>query len=271
MHMRSFIRRVVEFGLNDHRHYETEANWGNDMNSEEKVVGLPVPYRRSEEHRPSTLIGGYSRPVSEAVVYLQLVLFLLDMSGSMSEKGKADAAEVATGEAVDILAEPRNQNAFEVAIVHYDGDVELVAPIQKATELAGNVPPLEPRGMTNIHRALDFGRSLLLQPRTDEEGIHLRPVTILMSDGNVTDGPSPPESAADLVKQVSDLVCIPFGRDADEDLLRQLSTSPDHCLRVNSGQDLRRFFASLSTAISQSRRAGMDATKTIAAVTRSLR
>ena len=188
----------------------------------------------------------------------------------MQEEGKAEAAYLATCEAIDTLAEPHNQDGFEVGIIHFDDKAEVAAHAQKATALSGNVPALKPGGATNIHQPLELVRSFLMEPHTDLGGTHLRHVVVLMSDGEVTDGPQP-EPAADMVKQMADLVCIPFGSDADEALLRRCASSPEHFVRIRHGRELRSYFAALSRAVAQSRRAGADATKSIAALSRAFR
>jgi hypothetical protein len=93
-------------------------------------------------------------------------------------------------------------------------------------------------------------------------------VTVLLSDGQHNTGPAPYDIANKL-KEVADLLCVAFGEAADLRTLRRLATTPKHCVRCSSGQELRQFFVQVGVTLTQTLGSHSDATIALAQITRS--
>lgn len=169
----------------------------------------------------------------------QHVFGVRDKSPSMrGQKGKD--ASAASLDFVHELAQPANKDGFNVAMIDFAGSVQLVHNLTKATELDGKVTPLSPgllNGGTNITAGLQIALDLLeAAENNQQEGVmYLRPVVICFTDGCHNTGPHPREVANQL-KQKADLVTVAFGSDADEALLRELASTPQHFYRPTQEQ-----------------------------------
>lgn len=223
--------------------------------------------KRSPFENPTcSIIKGLVRPAWVSNHSWQKCLIVRDASGSMEEQGKARNASQACSDLISELAAESNKDAFYAGIIDFNDDANVVHPFTKATLLDGKVAPISAGGETNITAALELaklqfetGRSL--QP----EGVrYVPPVTLFMSDGchNVGVGPT---AAADALKQISLLVTVAFGNDADENLLKAIATTEQHSYRIrNGGRELRDFFAAVGNTLSLSIRAGINATVPLA-------
>ena len=76
-------------------------------------------------------------------------------------------------------------------------------------------------------------------------------MTLLFSDGEHNVGTGPHDAAREL-KELSELVSVAFGADADEATLRAIATSPQHCYRCRDGRELRAFLAEVGATMSAS-------------------
>jgi hypothetical protein len=88
---------------------------------------------------------------------------------------------------------------------------------------------------------------------------------MLYSDGGHNTGPHPRTIGAQL-KAIADVVTIAFGSDADEALLLELATSPQHFYRCRSGKELRCFLAAVGATISGTLSAGVNATNALSQI-----
>ena len=154
---------------------------------------------------------------------------------------KARAASDAKLALIAELAKAGNKDGFEVAIVDFADSAALITPLTPATALATRPQPLE-------------------------GGMHwLRPVTLLFTDGKHNRGPGP-QSTADALEQLSDLVYVAFGNDADEAALYIIATSPQHVYRCTNGAELRSFLAAVGRTLSATMRTNTNATQALSVV-----
>ena len=205
---------------------------------------------------------GLKRPDVITSLTRQRAIFVRDASNSMSENNKARDASRATQNFLAELAKPENKDGFYVAVIDYSDDATIVAPFAKATELEGTLEDIETRINTNITAGLKKARKLLedTPDPIDSKERFLKPVVILFSDGCHNEGPKPHTAAKDL-KDIADLITVAFGSDADENLLREIATTPEHCYRCQDGKDLRAFMAAVGDTLTTTMLRGEDATQ----------
>jgi len=194
----------------------------------------------------------------------QKAVLVRDASGSMLGQKAADAS-AASRDLVQELAAPSNKDGFLVAVIDFSGNARVVNPLEKATVLAERVAPIQPTSSTNFTAGLQAALDIL-QQGPPEEGIHyLRPVVIGFTDGQHNVGADPHEVAGAL-KEKADLVTVAFGTDANETLLRELATSPQHFYRCASGRELRSFLAAVGATLTATHVAKTNATQALASV-----
>ena len=110
------------------------------------------------------------------------VALVIDVSGSMQEEGKMEAAKAAALRLVDGLAP-----ADILSVVSFDGEARVVFPAQsvgKAVEARRKIEALTPGSNTNIYDGLRLGYAEA-RKNSQREGVNL---AILLSDGEVTTG-----------------------------------------------------------------------------------
>lgn len=192
----------------------------------------------------------------------QEVVVVIDASPSFKGE-KARHAQVACGELNTELAQPMNKNGFVVSIIHFNSQATVVNPWTQASELEGRIRPLAIDSATNMTAALEMALNELDTHKREAGKQYLRPVVLFFTDGCFNEGGSPVVVAAEL-KAKADLVTVAFGDDADEDLLRELASSPQHFYRVNNGAELRNFMARAGVTMTISMAQKRDATRSLA-------
>jgi len=182
----------------------------------------------------------------------QHMVLTMDRSGSMFEKGKAQAAHAAMLGLLAELALECNKAAFETALIGFSDQARLIHPFMPASALKANLSPPDPAdsgGSTNVTAALELGRQILRDAQRQPTGqlTYVRPMVVLLSDGmhNVGDGPVP---ASQELKQVADILTVAFGDDADEEMLRAIATE-QLAVRCRTGADLRAYFAQVGRTL----------------------
>ena len=208
--------------------------------------------------------GGVRRPNWICRNVKQNVVFVRDKSGSMDGQ-KAKDASAASLDLVAELAEPVNKDGFYVGVVDFGRGSTIVHNLDKATTLNGRVSSLFANdGSTNITAGLEDAMSVLEKAEQhNQEGVSfLRPVVIVFTDGCHNEGPGP-QSVANRLKGVADLVTVAFGSDADETLMRSLATSPQHFYRCSTGRELRSFLAAVGATMTATMAAGTNATQAL--------
>jgi uncharacterized protein YegL len=222
---------------------------------------------RPQNVKPTTIIrSGLRRPNWLCRNVKQTVVLVRDSSSSMCGN-KAREASAANSDLVSELAQPVNKDGFNVAMVDFSTKSEIVHKLQPATTLDGRVCQISAGrlgGNTSITAGLEDASAVLKKAEMEtEEGIvQLRPVIILFSDGHHNCGP-PPHGIADRLKGKADLVTVAFGGDADEGLLRDLASTPQHFYRCSSGRELRAFLAAVGATMTATMSAGTNATQAL--------
>ena len=220
---------------------------------------------QDQNSKPMTIMrGGVRRPNWICRNVKQNVVFVRDKSGSMDGQ-KAKDASAASLDLVAELAEPANKDGFYVGVVDFGRGSTIVHNLDKATTLNGRISSLFANdGSTNITAGLEDALSVLEKAEQhNQEGVSfLRPVVIVFTDGCHNEGPGP-QSVANRLKGVADLVTVAFGSDADETLMRSLATSPQHFYRCSTGRELRSFLAAVGATMTATMAAGTNATQAL--------
>lgn len=203
---------------------------------------------------------GLKRPAWVSSNVRQLAVVVGDGSPSMAGKKAADAQD-AIRQLVQELAAPSNKDAFDVAICQFDGDrADVLLPIKRASDVVADLTSLKlcsGRGGTNITCGLEEAERILAQ-RQNTELREVDPCVLVFSDGHHNTGDNPEPVADRLKGNKVTVVTIAYGDDADEDLLRRLASSPQHCFQCKDGKDLRAFFAAVGATLSASIPRGID-------------
>jgi uncharacterized protein YegL len=181
---------------------------------------------------------------------------------------KARDADQATAELCHILALPTNRDGFHMAVVDFGEKATVIHRFERATALHEHLKPLDVGrlgALTNITSGLEQAVELLEDAGANQqpEMGFARSVTVLLSDGAHNDGPAPGQ-ASHRLKDIADLVCVAFGDDADLPALQRMATSPQHCVRCSSGEELRRFFAQVGVTLTQTLASRSNATVALA-------
>jgi uncharacterized protein YegL len=205
---------------------------------------------------------------------MQEVFLVRDCSLSMDDHGKARDATRACAELLEELAMPTNRDGFRVCVVDFSGIAKVRHPLEAASTLAKKIAPIQ-TGWKQAGTNIALGLKAVLDNREfkstsqnlEDERIRLRPVVLLFTDGGHNQTPQPYDYAAS-IRRDADLVTVAFGRDADEEMLKRLATSPQHFYRCRSGKDLRRFLAQVGATLTQTLAARQNATKLLATLQR---
>lgn len=156
---------------------------------------------------------------------LSLVV-VVDVSGSMSSRGKLDFVVQGLGVLMEELEE-----GDELAIVTYSDQASLVAPMREVTsredELFDVINGLVADGGTNLYDGLQLGFEHLLAHY--DSGRQNR--VLLLSDGQPTEGETAPfrirEMAVDYTRQGLGLATVGLGMDFDYALMSGLASDGD--------------------------------------------
>lgn len=194
----------------------------------------------------------------------QRVVVVEDVSWSM-EGDKARDATAAIRDLLAELADLKNKNGFQVALVHFAGTARVACPFQDAGALAASLPAVVHDSWTNLHAALEQALGLLSTPAAGEGISWLRPVVLMFTDGEHNHGPDPRGVAAQ-VRSEGDLVTVAYGGTAGERLLKDIATSPQHFYRCSNGAELRGFLAAVGATLVHTLARGQAATGALAAV-----
>ncbi len=192
----------------------------------------------------------------------QEVVIVIDSSPSMDGE-KARHAQAACGELVTDLAQAINKSGFIVMVIHFNNRASVVHPWTPATELAGRISALDIDSSTNMAAALKLAFRELDTHKRDAGIMYLKPVVLFLTDGCFNVG-GHPGAAGNELKAKADLVTVAFGTDADEGLLRELASTPQHFYRVNNGAELRNFMAQVGDTMTISMAQKRDATRPLA-------
>lgn len=225
---------------------------------------------KEQDTRSRTIVcNSLRRPTWVRRSVIQNVVLVRDRSGSMSGQ-KAKDASSASLDLVTELAEPVNKDGFNVAIVDFSGHSKIVHNLEKATALNGKVPRLS-IGLFDVNTNITAGLKNALwilekaERRNHDRGAFLRPVVIVFTDGCHNKGPDP-NSVANRLKGIADIVAVAFGDDADEGLMLSLASTPQHFYRCSTGRELRSFLAAVGTTMTATMAAGTNATQALTTI-----
>lgn len=224
---------------------------------------------QTQHTKPMTIVhSGLRRPNWVCKNVKQNVVLVRDRSSSMHGR-KAQDASAASLELVAELAAPSSKEGFNIAVVDFATSSGVAHDLGPATVLNGKLSSLSVGllgGSTNITAALEDATSILENSHQQQEGIaYLRPVVLMFTDG-CHNGDVHPRDVATRLKQTADLVCIAFGNDADEALLRELASTPQHFYRCSSGRELRAFLAAVGATLTATMAAGSNATRALTTI-----
>jgi len=123
-----------------------------------------------------------------------LILFLVDASGSMAARSRMSAVK---GAVLSLLADAY-QRRDKVGLVSFRGDsAQLLLPPTSSVELATpRLKDLPTGGRTPLAAGLEKAAEVLERERLRDAG--RRPLLVLLTDGRVTAGPDPHRTAAGL-------------------------------------------------------------------------
>ena len=212
--------------------------------------------------REGSLIPGASPPqgvsMPRGLRRRQLAVIVMDTSESMQD-GKIDAANAAAIDLNQQLKKPENKGVFVTAYLAYAETAQVViVPRHSAQVNDHEFTAAVVKERTNITAGLKKALEILERPAI-EQANWLRPVVVLLTDGDHNEGPKPDAVAATL-KTKADLIAVGFGANANMTLLRALATSPKHASHAKDGADLRRLFTDVGATMSRSIQSGQNAT-----------
>ena len=224
---------------------------------------------QSQKTKPVTIVkSGMIRPPWICSNRKQFVILIRDKSGSMRGQKAKDASD-ASLDLVSELSLPSNKDGFYVAVVDFSSESKVIHQPEKVTLLNGKVSPISVGIIgesTNITAGLEDAYKILGKFEIKNENFSfLRPVVIVFTDGCHNEGPLPHEIANKL-KQKADLVTVAFGSDADETLMRELASTPQHFYRCSNGRELRMFLASVGATISTTMASGLNSTQALSMI-----
>jgi uncharacterized protein YegL len=184
---------------------------------------------------------------AEIVSYPVDVMLVIDRSGSMSG-GELTAAKLAAKTFVDQL-KPTDQSG----LVSFGTDAKLE---QRLTydhwRTKGAIDGLRDGGWTAMGDGIDLAQDEI-DIRARSDSAH---VMIVLSDGESNEGMDPIDAADDAKAKGTVIYTIGLGKDADEDVLKQVATSPDHYYYAPDANDLIGIYEEISEQMSNY--AGVD-------------
>jgi len=206
------------------------------------------------------LQAGIRKPGRLGMDSVQFAFCVRDVSASM-EGDKAQEASAACQDLLTKLAHPSNRDGFYVAVVDFEGHAVVVQSLEKATCVYDKIQPISTRGCTNMHEPLQKVLEMIESSEITIPGQYnlLRPVVLLFSDGGHNTGEHP-QDIADRLKQKADIVTVAFGNDAEEKLLINLASTPQHFYRCADGDQLRAFMAQVGYTLQQTHASAQNAT-----------
>jgi len=178
------------------------------------------------------------------------VVLLLDVSGSMSEKGKIENLNKAVEDMLDSFAkEEKMETEILVSVITFGNQVELYIPYTKASQVEWQI--LHTGGLTPMGTALKMAKAMIEDKDTTPSRAY-RPTIILVSDGQPTD--SWEEPLKDFISEgrssKCDRMAMAIGHDADETVLKRFIEGTPHDLfyAENAGQ-MHEFFQRVTMSV----------------------
>ena len=165
----------------------------NNNNGNETTPTTPTPTQTQMYFGKLTI----RTPPVEITDKTQYILFTIDRSSSMKENGKDGQTKLYHVKNVfknmlEFLAKQTHETAIYIGVQTFDTDVEIIIPRVRISpdnvdELVASIWKIEPRGFTNIQKAL-VQANKLLRDATTATAIQPQMTHIFMTDGSPTIG-----------------------------------------------------------------------------------
>ncbi|MCA1565901.1 MAG: VWA domain-containing protein [Acidobacteria bacterium] len=172
------------------------------------------------------------------------VLLIIDHSGSMGSGPGSPLREAVRAAENFIRRLPDN---VQIGVMGFDHEARLLSPLtNKPRQALRAIGALGSGGGTAIHTALENSRPALRAGRCG-----VKKTIILLSDGSSEQGPA--EVAATKLRQEIEkltIICVGFGSQVNESLLRSVASGPDQYLHISNTDDLHSLFSFLAATVS---------------------
>ena len=206
---------------------------GNDADFQD-MAPLHIPARKS-------------LPTGIASNVKQHVVIVFDKSSSMWGAKIAEANQ-AREALIQELANPDNKDGFLVSVVDFNHEADRVIFAQSAQGL--QIPPSIADGYTSFGEALKE-TTAVIQERTaqpNNAGWHfLRTIIVFLSDGQ----DDVEDQDIRQVHECAEVIAIAFGDDADQEMLKRISSDGKVHVVGSSGGKLRKFLSQVGVTMSE--------------------
>ena len=157
--------------------------------------------------------------LSQTIAYSNLIVLLLDISGSMSGEKIEDAkrALIRFLKTIDLTKN-------KISIVTFGGSVRVTEFDQRAEYLIKKINSFEAGGGTPLMAAISIGYKNLLK-----EGAEVKSAMVIATDGEPTDAEEDEilEYGKEIKVKGTRIVTIGIGTDCNKTFLRKLASSPE--------------------------------------------
>ena len=195
---------------------------------------------------------------------VQPVYYLRDKSGSMSGE-KENQADQGFAESMAILADGENRDGFVVTAVAFNEAPQELGRFKSPKDMLA-VQPNRASGGTNLGLAIEMTNRIAAQWTPGVHQQSLPGVYVILSDGCTSDEALTRSEAQAAKANGATIITIGYGDDADEVLLKDIATSPQHYRKLMTGSELRQFFAKVGHTLRQTQRAGTNAAAALATI-----
>lgn len=198
---------------------------------------MPIGSLARRKPRP---LSGISSNVSQHAILVR------DTSTSMSGQ-KITELNLASQALAQVLADPKNKDAFRVSVIDFDSTARTVVSGKAVSEFT--MPDARASGGTAFNAALQETLKQINDfkalPNPEGRGF-MRPHVLFLSDGqSAVNDPN-----IDAVKEWASVTAIAFGRDADQSTLKRISSDGQvHFVGTNGGE-LRAFLSQIGHTMS---------------------
>jgi len=192
------------------------------------------------------MIASYFSVVEDGGFIKYDVFLTLDISGSMDDPTKLDAAKRAALEFVNIVTSNQTID-FRVGLVTFESYVELVCPLTRDVyPLKSGIDQLIPLGSTAMGDAIKLAGDILVQEKRPSAG----KVIVVLTDGHSNAGIDPIRATQGLSGKGIVVYTIGYGLDADTYTLKYIaSISHGKYFYASTGSDLVNVFSTIASLL----------------------
>lgn len=171
------------------------------------------------------------------------VILLLDVSGSMGERGKIHNLNDAVRDMLNTFSDTENsETEIHVAIITFGAQVKLHQPLTSASAIRWQ--DLSAAGLTPLGTALEMAKAMI-EDKDVVPSRAYRPTVVLVSDGGPNDAWEKPLNAfiSDGRSAKCDRMAMAIGADADEAVLGKfIEGTPNRLFYAENAKQLKDFF-----------------------------